>query len=551
VITSSGSKYFLQEEEKQTGFFGFGGRREESSTPEPKANVSSKKSVVASNNKKDLTANFRQQAEERKRIQEKVADERKRNQAKDAEDRKQIQAKQAQERKRKQEKQALERKQIQEKKLLKQLEIKREKQVAQDKKMREAEAKRKNQAAAASEAKKTAAIKRKEVAEASKKKRPSINMFSKPPEEKIASTQASKIQKKRPTINLFSKPPEKKGAQTQAPKIEKKRPTISLFSKAFENAAPAPNQPPKRKPPSASQKRPTINLFSKPPIKDVVPTPASKNEQPPAGVPVIMSWKKRADGGVSGLIYGSTSFADGEFIETSPIAKGKIENGAVVSTKSKSRYFLSSETAAKKSNMLAAFSDMTSAKKGATITLTRERKENEAQAAIKAIEKAESGATFSLFGLGFGAADEKSSPPQSSVKAAPNKISKQKEKKVSKPVVPPKRVAFGLFGADDGGSSPQQSSAKVTPNKTVKKKPKAVSKPAATSKRVPKPVVAPKGVPTLNNWEPNRDGTITGIISGSDNFEGGERVTTSAIAKGKIMANQVVTTGSGSKYFLA
>jgi hypothetical protein len=264
-----------------------------------------------------------------------------------------------------------------------------------------------------------------------------------------------------------------------------------------------------------------------------------------------MSWKKRADGGISGLIYGSTSFADGEFIETSPISKGKIENGAVVSTKSKSRYFLSSETAAKKSNMLAAFSDMTSAKKGATITLTRERKENEAQAAIKAIEKAEPGATFSLFGLGFGAADEKSSPPQSSVKAAPNKISKQKEKKVSKPVVPPKRVAFGLFGADDGGSSPQQSSAKVTPNKTVKKKPKAVSKPAAASKRVPKPVVAPKGVPTLNNWEPNRDGTITGIISGSDNFEEGERVTTSAIAKGKIMANQVVTTGSGSKYFLA
>merc|ERR1711966_329172 len=152
-----------------------------------------------------------------------------------------------------------------------------------------------------------------------------------------------------------------------------------------------------------------------------------------------------------------------------------------------------------------------------------ERKENEAQAAIKAIEKAESGATFSLFGLGFGAADEKSSPPQSSVKAAPNKISKQKEKKVSKPVVPPKRVAFGLFGADDGESSPQPSSAKVTP----------------------------KGVPTLNNWEPNRDGTITGIISGSDNFEEGERVTTSAIAKGKIMANQVVTTGSGSKYFLA
>merc|ERR1711865_368709 len=104
----------------------------------------------------------------------------------------------------------------------------------------------------------------------------------------------------------------------------------------------------------------------------------------------------------------------------------------------------------------------------------------------------------------------------------------------------------GFFGF--GGRREESSTPEPKANVSSKKK---VSKPAATSKRVPKPVVAPKGVPTLNNWEPNRDGTITGIISGSDNFEEGERVTTSAIAKGKIMANQVVTTGSGSKYFLA
>merc|ERR1712032_60480 len=104
------------------------------------------------------------------------------------------------------------------------------------------------------------------------------------------------------------------------------------------------------------------------------------------GVPVIKSWKQRADGGVSGRIYGSTSFADGECIETSPIAKGKIENGSVVSTKSKSRYFLSSETAVKKSNILAAIKDLAGAEPGATITLTRERKEKEAKAAMEAIE---------------------------------------------------------------------------------------------------------------------------------------------------------------------
>merc|ERR1711966_139629 len=61
VITSSGSKYFLQEEEKQTGFFGFGGRREESSspTPEPEANVSS-----------PTGAKLRQEREQKRKVAE-------------------------------------------------------------------------------------------------------------------------------------------------------------------------------------------------------------------------------------------------------------------------------------------------------------------------------------------------------------------------------------------------------------------------------------------------------------------------------------------------
>jgi len=219
-------------------------------------------------------------------------------------------------------------------------------------------------------------------------------------------------------------------------------------------------------------------------------------ELPPKGVPVIKSWKERSDGGVSGRIYGSPNFEDGDFIETSPISKGKIENGSVVATKSKSRYYLSAATAVKKSNIMAAFKDLAGAKPGATITLTSERKEREAKAAIQAIEKAKPRSTFSLFGLGLGDLDK--------------------------------------------GLPPKKEPTKSAPKKNARKK--------ASS---PKVKVAPKGVPTVSRWNVNRDGSITGIISGSINFNEGEQVTTSMISNGRIESGEVVTTGSGSRYFLA
>ena len=201
-------------------------------------------------------------------------------------------------------------------------------------------------------------------------------------------------------------------------------------------------------------------------------------------------------GGVSGRIYGSPSFEDGDFVETSPISQGNIENGSVVATKSKSRYFLSAETAVKQSNIMAAFKDLAGAKPGATITLTKKRREEEAKVAVKAIKKAKPRATFSLFGLGRGDLDEGVPTKQQVVKAAPKKIA--------------------------GKKAP-----------------------------APKVKVAPKGLPTMNRWKMNSDGSITGIISGSINFKEGEEVTTSMITKGRIDQGEVVTTGSGSRYFLA
>lgn len=249
--------------------------------------------------------------------------------------------------------------------------------------------------------------------------------------------------------------------------------------------------------------------------------PAPSVESAPSGVPVIKSWKKRPDGmcrrnfvffkivrysnlfllfsgGVSGRIYNSRSFTDGDFVETSPITRGELENGSVVATRSGSRYFLSADTAVKQANIFAAIKDLAGAEPGATITLTRERKEKEAKAAQEAIEKAKPRSTFSLFGLGFGESDDGPSPtPAPSPKPAPK-------------VAAPKKVA-----------------------------------PA------PKAAAAPRGVPTVSRWKKNSDGSITGIISGSKAFNDGERITTSAIKNGKISKGEVVVTGSGSKYFLS
>lgn len=156
----------------------------------------------------------------------------------------------------------------------------------------------------------------------------------------------------------------------------------------------------------------------------------------------------------------------------------------MVTTGSGSRYFLSADVPkAMTSNQRAAIKDMMTAKPGATITLTRQRKEQEAKAAQEVVKKARPGVTISLFGLGGGGDADDSKP-------APKKAAKAPAKK------------------------------------------------------------GPRGVPSIVSWRENRDGSITGFISGSPNFSEGERITTSPIANGTIDGGQVVTTGSGSRYFL-
>jgi len=62
----------------------------------------------------------------------------------------------------------------------------------------------------------------------------------------------------------------------------------------------------------------------------------------------------------------------------------------------------------------------------------------------------------------------------------------------------------------------------------------------------PKKSNAPRGVPTISKWKQNRDGSISGFISGSPSFEEGEAITTSPITS-NADSGKVVQTSSGSK----
>ena len=95
---------------------------------------------------------------------------------------------------------------------------------------------------------------------------------------------------------------------------------------------------------SEAQPRSTFNLFGGLPATPATPaaTPAAQTKAvsvAPKGVPSIRNWRQNPDGSITGQIFESPAFPDGEEITTSPI-KGAGADGIVVQTNSGSRYFL-------------------------------------------------------------------------------------------------------------------------------------------------------------------------------------------------------------------
>ena len=120
-----------------------------------------------------------------------------------------------------------------------------------------------------------------------------------------------------------------------------------------------------------------------------------------------------------------------------------------------------------------------------------------------------------------------------------------KAKQVVKEAAPGVTISLAsLFGSAFGfdTSSKKNDEAETEP---IKPAPVAVKADLETTVR------PPKGVPVLNNWRRNFDGSITGKVSGRGGFEDGDLITTSRIANGTIKSGNLVETASGSKYFLS
>lgn len=167
----------------------------------------------------------------------------------------------------------------------------------------------------------------------------------------------------------------------------------------------------------------------------------------------------------------------------------------------------------------------------ATIEITQNARQKMAEKALEAASPSITISLSSMFGFGEGNGNESSKsdqkPQSSNTKPSTTKQTMMK--------TPPK---------------PSQSAKSSTSSSSTISIGTLFNDEIAASARALPITTAPKGVPTIERWKAEKDKSITGFIRGSNQFRDGEKVTTSPIKRGRVAKNEVVTTGSGSKYFL-
>jgi len=263
-----------------------------------------------------------------------------------------------------------------------------------------------------------------------------------------------------------------------------------------------------------SKPRSTISLFGLGKSDDDDSPVSAKAASPPApvkpqlmsaaprGVPTIRKWKQNRDKSVSGTIFGSRNFQEGDFITTSAILSNAL-GGSLVQTASGSRYYLEDPKAA-------------AAAEQQKKSLAAERAKVQANDATK---------------------NKKEEAAKAKATAAAEKIKAAEAAKLAK---------------EQEANAKAKAAAEAKASKAKQAQEATSQAKARASIPLPKvaPAVAPKGVPTLTKWKQNRDGSVTGSITGSEAFEKGMKITTSPIANGEFKAGSVVQTESGSRYFL-
>merc|ERR1711862_54851 len=77
---------------------------------------------------------------------------------------------------------------------------------------------------------------------------------------------------------------------------------------------------------------------------------STKQKQPPKNIPILTKWKyNNNDGSISGIIFNSNNFPDGDSITTSSINNNNIDmdvGDVIVQTSSGTRYFLQGPSSA-------------------------------------------------------------------------------------------------------------------------------------------------------------------------------------------------------------
>jgi len=299
-----------------------------------------------------------------------------------------------------------------------------------------------------------------------------------------------------------------------------------------------------------------------------------KTNAAPRGVPTISRWKQNEDGSIEGYISGSPLFKKGEFVTTSPI-KGEALGGKIVRTNSGSKYFLDGTAA--KSSQSVSFSLFGSTKnKKVDNSAEAKRKAEESRAVILAQAKKAAEAKRvqderkRAEAQGKAAAEARRKETEAKKQEARAAAEARRREVEERRVAALKKAKFERQATAE--AKRREAGEKLAAAARIKQAEKIMATAKSSSTTVSlfglfsqeqnpvvdtndqstkkQTVVAPRGLPTISGWKQNRDGSITGSISGSDLFSKGEAVTTSPI-KGNAIGGTVVQTGSGSRYFLA